>query len=204
MITRRNAELERGIMHLKDVHARIANGHLQSRAMIIEGDLVPLAGSLNLMAERLQRLGQADEYANRLSKALGELAQALERYKTGKPFVLPPACSTFPEIKRLLAAAGFNGMPGSSLYGLTQMAGPSSQALNSGPLPQNASQTITSGPLPPMPSSGPVSAETPLLDKPNSLRSVRFSKNRSIDPFTPPPRPYRLLPEKDLGMDTGI
>lgn len=200
MITRRNAELERGIMHLKDVHARIANGHLQSRAMIVEGDLLPLAGSLNLMAERLQRLGQADDYATRLSKALAELSQAFERYKTGKPFVLPPACSTFPEIKRLLTSTGFNGTPGASLHGTTQ---------NFGPLPQNASlpnQANTSRTMPhtPLPDPASSAGETPLLDKPKSLRPTRLDKNRSADPITPQPRVYRLLPEKDLGIDTGI
>jgi hypothetical protein len=193
MIIRRNAELERGIQHLKDIHARIANGHLHSRALIIEGDLVPLAGSLNLMAERLQRLGQADEYATKLSKALGELAQAFERYKTGKPFVLPPAYSTFPEIKHLLAAIGFNGTPGASLQKLAQNVGPTTQ-------------TLTSGLLPPAPSLDPVSSagETPLLNKSKSLRSTRLGKNWSTDPITPQPKPYRLLPEKGSDMDTSM
>ena len=50
-----NVELERGIEHLKDVQAHIANGHLKARANLTHGALLPLAASLNLMAERLAR-----------------------------------------------------------------------------------------------------------------------------------------------------
>jgi hypothetical protein len=45
-----NAELEHGIEHLKDVQANLSNGNLRARATLTQGALLPLAGSLNLMA----------------------------------------------------------------------------------------------------------------------------------------------------------
>jgi hypothetical protein len=192
MIAKRNAELERGILHLKDIHARIANGNLQARALIVEGDLVPLAGSLNLMAERLQRLGQADEYATKLSRAIRELAQSFERYKTGRPFVLPPACTALPEIKRLLAAIGLNVTPGMTKPGLRQNSGPLSPAAREPRLP------------PPSPEPGPSASNISTQETSKSLPPARPGKNRSADPTTPQPKVYRLLSEKNLGIDTGI
>jgi hypothetical protein len=191
MIARRNIELERGIQHLKDVHARISNGHLQARARLIEGDLLPLAGSLNLMAERLQRLGQADEYATRLSKALSELAQAFERYKTGRPFVLPSVCNTFPEIKHLLAAIGFNSMPGMSQPGLPQNGGPSSHATSGTLFPTSSSSPSS----PSSPKLVPSYGEIPPLEKPKSSSPTRPGKRRQVDPMTPLPRVYHLQSE---------
>lgn len=192
MIARRNAELEHGIQHLKEIHAHIANGNLRARAYIVEGDLVPLAGSLNLMAERLQRLGEADEYATKLSKALTELAQSFERYKTGRPFVLPPSCAAFHEIKHLLAAISLNATPTMPHSRLTQNGG------LLGP--------TTGGLLPPGPSLELITStrETPPLNQPKSSPPARPGKNQSANPIMPQPKAYRLLSEKNLGMDTGI
>ena len=99
-----NVELERGIEHLKDVQASIANGHLKARANLTHGALLPLAASLNLMAERLARLGQNNVYATRLTLGLGELSNAFERHMRGEPFMLPASCTDLVEINRLLVA----------------------------------------------------------------------------------------------------
>ncbi len=99
-----NVELERGIDHLKDVQAQIANGHLKARANLTHGVLLPLAASLNLMSERLARLGQNNAYAVRLTQGLHELSTAFERHMRGEPLVVPPSCTDLVEINRLLVA----------------------------------------------------------------------------------------------------
>lgn len=105
-IAKRNAELELGITHLKDVQARLANGNLRARARLVDGELMPLATSLNLMAERLTRLEQGDNYAQRLRKTINDLTIAIERYRSGSPFIMPQSCNDFPEIGRLLFIIG--------------------------------------------------------------------------------------------------
>ncbi|MBO0782303.1 MAG: hypothetical protein J2P37_26080, partial [Ktedonobacteraceae bacterium] len=102
MIAERNAELERGILHLKDVQARLANGNLRARARLAGGELLPLAVSLNLMAERLAHLEQADSYAQHLNVAIQQTTAAVERHRKGAPFSLPASCKTFPDLNRLL------------------------------------------------------------------------------------------------------
>jgi hypothetical protein len=46
------------IAHLKDVHARVASGDYTARAHIERGELFPIAGTLNLMLERLTHLSR--------------------------------------------------------------------------------------------------------------------------------------------------
>jgi hypothetical protein len=109
LIADHSAELERGIVHLKDIQAQLANGNLRARANLTSGVLLPLAGSLNLMAERLMRLGQTNIYIQRLMRALGELSVAFERKAAGAPFVVPESCNEFIEINRLLLSMRIKG-----------------------------------------------------------------------------------------------
>jgi hypothetical protein len=102
LIADHSAELERGIVHLKDVQAQLANGNMRARANLTSGALLPLAGSLNLMAERLTRLGQTNIYMHHLLRALDELSTALERQAAGAPFIVPESSNKFIEINRLL------------------------------------------------------------------------------------------------------
>src|SRR5260221_2394039 len=88
-IANQSAELEHGIEHLKAIQAQLANGNLRARANLASGALLPLAGSLNLMAERLMRLGQTSVYMQRLVRALTELSVAFERKGAGAPLVVP-------------------------------------------------------------------------------------------------------------------
>lgn len=106
-----NAELEQGIWHLKDVQAQLANGNMRARANLTSGALMPLAGSLNLMAERLMRLGQTNVYMHRLLEAMGELSMAFERHAKGAPFTIPSSCNEFIEINRLLISMRLKGAP---------------------------------------------------------------------------------------------
>jgi hypothetical protein len=107
MIADRNKELEEGIGHLKDVQARLANGDLRARALLIKGDLLPLAVSLNLMAERLAHLEDAGQYARSLTRALQDLIMAVEQVHKGRAFHVPTSCQGFPEIRRLIYLSGF-------------------------------------------------------------------------------------------------
>ena len=104
-----NAELEHGIEHLKDVQANLANGNLRARANLTNGALLPLAGSLNLMAERLSRLGQVTNYGQRIMRALSDLSIAFERHAPGVPFNIPESCRDLTEINRLLVALRVKG-----------------------------------------------------------------------------------------------
>ncbi|HEV7237393.1 MAG TPA: hypothetical protein VGN15_14490, partial [Ktedonobacteraceae bacterium] len=97
---------EQGVNYLKDVQARLANGNMRVRARLTDGELLPLAASLNLMADRLMRLEHSEMYAQRLSKALTELSIAVDRYRMGGPFLLPPSASEFAEINNLILAMG--------------------------------------------------------------------------------------------------
>jgi len=106
-----NVELEQGIEHLKAVQANIANGNMRARAHLTHGALLPLAGSLNLMAERLTRLGQGNLYAQRLTKAVSDLSIAFERTAHGVPLTIPESCNELTEVNRLLVALRVKRLP---------------------------------------------------------------------------------------------
>ncbi|TME66958.1 MAG: hypothetical protein E6I59_01815 [Chloroflexi bacterium] len=97
-----NAKLEHGIEHLKDVQASLANGNVRARARLTSGALLPLAASLNLMAERLIRLWQTSLHAQYLVTALGDLCNALDNHWKGERLVIPDSCRELIEIHRLL------------------------------------------------------------------------------------------------------
>jgi hypothetical protein len=108
MIVQRNADLEKGITHLKEVHAQLANGNMRARVQINSGDLLPLAGSFNLMADRLSRNDQADTYLRYQTKLLNDLSSALEHHQADQPLTISSSYKEFPEIKRLLFALGLS------------------------------------------------------------------------------------------------
>jgi cell division protein FtsB len=157
-ISERNTELERGITHLKDVQAQLANGNLKARANLTSGVLMPLAGSLNLMAERLTRLGQMNIYTQRLMRALSDFCLALERSPGGAPLVVPASCNEFTEINRIILSlqskGSLNVLP--STNPLVHPYQPSTQ-----PLAQRSGSRTVSG-VRPMPSSGPLYPSSPL------------------------------------------
>lgn len=98
-IADQNAELERGIEHLKGVLANLANGNLQARASLTRGILWPLAAGLNIMAERIGRIVQDVMYAQRMRQALKELSTAIEQRR----YIVPERWHEFPEISQLLS-----------------------------------------------------------------------------------------------------
>lgn len=172
-IAEHNAELEQGIGHLKDVQAQLANGNLKARANLNSGVLMPLAGSLNLMAERLTRLGQMNVYTQRLMRALGDFCLAMERSPSGAPLVIPATCTEFTEINRIILSlqtkGGMVALPATNplSHPYTQ---PSTQ-----PLAQRSGSRTVSG-VRPVPSSGP-------LQQPSS---------GSLQPAIPSPQRHSL------------
>jgi hypothetical protein len=105
-VTKRNAELETGIIHLKDIQTRLANGDVRMRAHITQGDLWPLAVGLNLMADRMMRSEQSAQRAQKVEKAIYDFNNALDRHTTDRPFVLPASCYDIPDIHRLMRIIG--------------------------------------------------------------------------------------------------
>jgi hypothetical protein len=180
MIAKRNSELEKGIQHLKDVQARMANGHLQVRARLVSGDLLPLAASLNLMAERLQRLGQTEGYAQAQSRALSDLTSAFDGYKAGKPFQLPLSCNAFPEIKRLLTSAGFREGAGTLYPASTHNLQPQAPPKTLSKLDNVVVSSVPS-----------VNARNPQSDALSSLNPTR-------NPITPRPHSFRLTSDSEV------
>ena len=152
-IARHNLELEHGIDHLKDVQANLANGNLRARARLDNGALLPLAASLNLMAERLTRLWQINAQAQRLSNALRDLSIALDKSWNGEPLTIPESCHNLVEISALLRSMHIksNTLP----IRPTSPLAPSGNEQNESP---------TTGPLPPRQTSRSLSPEqaTPL------------------------------------------
>jgi hypothetical protein len=196
-ISNHNAELERGIVHLKAVQAQLANGNLKARAELTGGALLPLAGSLNLMAERLMRLGQSNIYTQRLMRSLAELSIALERAAAGAPFVVPPSCNEFLEINRLLVALRINNNNVMPVYSpLTPQPAAGRPGTGTQPLPPHftptpAIRTVTgstsssprpfpaAGSLDPTPTSGPL-RHSPALQNTDPLPPPLHSLRRAI------------------------
>ena len=84
--------LRAGIKELQHVHSAVARGHWEARAHVGEGELLPVAMSLNLLLDRLTRLTREQEQRSRLECAARQLAAALRRMRRGKPYA-PPAYS---------------------------------------------------------------------------------------------------------------
>lgn len=173
-IAEHNTSLEEGIAHLKEVQAQIANGNMRARARINSGNLVSLAGSLNLMADRLLRFDQMDTYTQKFTRALNDLSRAFDLYRSSGYFTVPPSCNEFPEIHRLLLSMGMKQAQGSvtvSEQVQTKLAQQSTTRSASKPLaspntPYPAS-TPSTGPTAPRSASSPLtnrSASSPLTN----------------------------------------
>ena len=100
-IAQQNAELERGIDHLKGVHASLSNGNYRARASLPRGVLWPLAASLNLMAERWSHVAQDLQHTQRLKGALEQLTGIIERKA---PILFMDMYNDLPEINHLITA----------------------------------------------------------------------------------------------------
>lgn len=75
--------LRDGIARIQAVHAAVASGRWDARAAVEEGELLPVATSLNLLLDRLARLAREQGERNRLEAAAHQLAEALRRARAG-------------------------------------------------------------------------------------------------------------------------
>jgi hypothetical protein len=95
----REIEFERrrladGVSHIQQVNAAFARGSYDARVRVDEGELLPLAMSLNALFERLQRLSRDQESYARLVMGANQLAVALRRVRAGDPYVTPEYTGT--------------------------------------------------------------------------------------------------------------
>ncbi len=137
--TQHLVELEQGITHLQEVLAEWANGNQRVRVPLLSGKLLPLASSLNLMADRFSAMKKGNDYLQRLTRALNGVSSALEKHRSGQPLSLPEAYRQFPEIRRLLLAMDIKE---ATLPSLPHHEG----AQGTSPIPQVASQSLTRSP----------------------------------------------------------
>jgi len=192
-----NVELERGIEHLKDVQAHLANGHLRVRANLTHGVLMPLAASLNLMADRITRLGQSSAYAERLTRGLAELSRAFERHMLGEPFIIPESCVDLLEVNRLLVAMRMRvGGPPSSLASASKSATNTGQPMVT-PLPPSSMsiQPLQSS----LPTPHPMTQPTrPVAHMPQTQQPInRLPDTRPLTPYNSIGT-YPVTPAADL------
>jgi hypothetical protein len=146
-IEKRQASLEEGVGHLKEVQIRLANGDVGARVQNVNNDLWPLAAGMNLMADRLMRAEHIQKNAQKVTKAISDLDMALKRKQDGGPFVFPLSCLDIPEIHGLVWTLGLgsaNGIPrpstpSSPFPGRTDVLTPSS---DSAPLTSDRSSII--------------------------------------------------------------
>ncbi len=153
-IARHNLELEHGIDHLKDVQANLANGNLRARARLDNGALLPLAASLNLMAERITRLWHINAQAQRLSNALRDLSVAFEKHWNGEPLTIPETCNNLVEISALLRSLHVksNVLPYRPASSLAHSQNAQNDPPTTGPLPpRQTSQSLSSEQVTPLP-----------------------------------------------------
>lgn len=122
---------QQGIAHLQQVHAAVARGQWDARANITEGELMPVALSLNLLLDRLSRLVRETDDRERVNAAAHELAIALRRLRAGEPYNPPnytgtPFDEVLVELARLRNAPPTPGSVTASPRSLTaqDLAGP--------------------------------------------------------------------------------
>jgi methyl-accepting chemotaxis protein len=83
LVVERNQRLEQDIEALKEVHARIARGDYAARAPMTSNELLPIAGSLNLMLDRLAKLMREHTTHDKLDHAVQRVTEAAQGLAAG-------------------------------------------------------------------------------------------------------------------------
>ena len=106
--------LQDGIVQIQQVHAAIARGHLDARVHVEQGEVLPIAMSLNLLLDRLTRLIREQGQRAMIEEAAHELALAMRQARLGQVYTAPNYTGTvFDEV--LIEFAAMRGlMPGRS------------------------------------------------------------------------------------------
>jgi hypothetical protein len=126
--------LQEGMAQIQQVHAAIARGRWDARVRVEQGELLPMAMSLNLLLDRLTRLTREQSQRTQLEAAAHELAIALRQWRGGGPYNPPNYTGTpfdevlleFNALRGVQAAARATSGPPSVVPG---DAAPSSQPL---------------------------------------------------------------------------
>ena len=84
-IVEQKQRLDYGITIVKNAQARFANGDFNARAKLQDNEIVPLAMSFNLLAERLTRITQTAQEHARLEQALQQLLEIQNAVFYGGP-----------------------------------------------------------------------------------------------------------------------
>jgi hypothetical protein len=141
--------LQEGMAQIQQVHAAIARGHWDARVRVEQGELLPMAMSLNLLLDRLTRLTREQSQRTQIETAAHELALAMRQMRSGLPYN-PPNYTGTPFDEVLLE---FNALRTSQAAARTT-AGPASL------LPEE----LAALPSLPAPPSQPASASQPASD----------------------------------------
>ncbi|HEX9068427.1 MAG TPA: hypothetical protein VF807_06630 [Ktedonobacterales bacterium] len=116
--------LQDGIAHIQSVHTAFQRGNFDARAQVVEGELMPLAISLNALLDYLQRLMREQQQRERLFVSAHQLAQALRAARGGQPFSPPDYTGTpFDEVIMEVVAWQQGGNPARGVPGI--LSGPS-------------------------------------------------------------------------------
>jgi hypothetical protein len=91
--SQKKRNLEEGIAIIQQTHARVAAGDYGARAHV-EGDLLPLAVSLNLMLERVEHFLQSANERERMESAAAGLAALAGQVGQGAPGAVPVQTGT--------------------------------------------------------------------------------------------------------------
>jgi HAMP domain-containing protein len=83
LMAERNQRLGQDIEALKEVHARVARGDYSARVPITSGELLPIAGSFNLMLERLAMLVREHASHDKLDHAAHLVSEAAQGLAAG-------------------------------------------------------------------------------------------------------------------------
>jgi hypothetical protein len=140
--------LQDGIVQIQQVHAAIARGHLDARVRIEQGEILPIAMSLNLLLDRLTRLAREQSQRATIEEAAHDLALAMRLARTGQVYSSPNYTgSVFDEV--LIEFAAMRGLlPGRS--DTTQLPKMPSQPYGSGglgPAPVSQPQRVADPPF---------------------------------------------------------
>ncbi|HKV86184.1 MAG TPA: hypothetical protein VJN88_16645 [Ktedonobacterales bacterium] len=187
--------LQDGIVQIQQVHAAIARGHLDARVRIEQGEILPIAMSLNLLLDRLTRLAREQSQRATIEEAAHELALAMRQARMGQVYSSPNYTGTVFDEVLIEFAAMRNLLPGRS--DTTQ-------------LPKMPSQPYGSGGLGPAPASQPQRpAEPPFVADAREVRLPPWLMGGQWGPQQPPPMPsggedgYRSRPNQPDADDLG-
>lgn len=86
--------LQDGMAQIQAVHAAIARGNWDARVRLDQGELLPMAMSLNLLLDRLTRLTREQGQRAQIEVTAHELALAMRQARTGHAYTVPSYTGT--------------------------------------------------------------------------------------------------------------